>query len=216
MKRLLLAVLLGYVPAAMAFGALATALHLSMGIIVGFSVFIYSGALQSTMLGLIILNPSFPLVISIGLAINLRHMLYGPHLEAARRDWRPWHRWLLSGLLTDELYAVGLDPSISPREFSIIGVSLYAGWILATLAGALGAHLAPTRWLVAFGLALPALFVALLIPRLNSRPDLAAAATAIGLALLGRFMHWPEAYFLVPILLGATAGWWFRQKLREA
>lgn len=208
-------VLLGYLAGAVAFGALATALHLSPVMVLGFSVLLYSGALQSTVLGMALLNPPFLVVVGVAFGVNLRHMLYGPHLESRPLGWRPWHRWLMAGLLTDELYALGLDENLPRSEWSWIGLSLYLVWILGTAIGVAGAHLLPERFLLAFSLALPSLFMGLLIPRLGSRADLAAALAAALLAIAVRVIHLPEAYELVPILAGATAGYAIYRRGRE-
>lgn len=200
-------ILLGYVPTAMAFGAVATALHLGFWVVLGFSLFIYSGALQSAALGLAALNTSWEVMLGVALALNLRHMLYGPHLETERSDWSPWHRWLMGGLLTDELYAAGLDPSLSRPAWSRLGMTLYLGWVGGTLVGILASRAIPGIFAGALAMALPALFISLLVPRLQRRADVWAVVAAGLLALVGRAVHVPEDFYLIPIVAGATAGW---------
>lgn len=212
---ILLPVMLGYAAVAVAFGALATALHVGIGMALGLSVLLYSGALQSTILGMLILNPPFGLMMAIAFGVNLRHMLYGPHLETHRQDWRPIDRIVMAGLLTDELYALGLDTTLTPRAWTVTGIGLYASWIASTAAGALAAHLLPPVWLAAFGLALPSLFIGLLVPRLVSRADWAAACAAAAITVAGRVLHLPEVFDVVPIVLGATLAFSMRPKGTE-
>jgi predicted branched-subunit amino acid permease len=214
--RIFLPVALGYAAAATAFGALATALHVGLWMTLGMSAVLYSGALQSTVLGVMVLNPPFGLLLAVAFGVNMRHMLYGPHLETHRQGhWRRIDRWLTAGFLTDELYALGLDDRLSPETWTSIGLGLYVSWILGTAVGAWGAGQVPHAWLASFGLALPSLFVALLIPRLRARPEAAGAVSALLLALIGRFMDWPEVYYLVPILGGATIAYLYSPKSRE-
>ncbi len=209
------AALLGYIPAAMAIGSLGTYMHWSLWTTLGLSLFIYSGALQSALLGLMILNPPFVVVLGMAFALNLRHMLYGPHLEAERPGWPRWYRAVLSFFLTDELYAAGLNPSLSRRDFAWLSVVLYLGWLGGTLAGALGTQLVPRPWLGPFALALPALFIALLAPRIKASGDVWAVASALILAALGRLEKWPAGFAVVPIVVGATLGWYATRR-REA
>lgn len=209
------AALLGYLPAAMAIGSLGTYMHWSLWSTLGLSLFIYSGALQSALLGLMILNPPLAVVLGMAFALNLRHMLYGPHLEAARPGWPRWYRVVLSFFLTDELYAAGLNPALSHRNFAWLSVLLYLGWLGGTIAGALGTRLIPLPWLAPFSLALPALFIPLLASRIKESADLWAVASALVLAGLGRLEKWPAGYAVIPIVVGATVGWYAIRK-REA
>ncbi len=209
---LIFPIMLGYSAAAIAFGALAAAWHWQSAIIVGFSLLLYSGALQSTVLGLTIVNPSFALVFTLSLAVNLRHMLYGPHLQTRDREWKRLDRWVIGGLLTDELYALGLDPSLNRKQWRAAGLMLYGCWAASTAVGVASAHVVPHQWLLAMSLALPSLFMGLLIPRLSSQSDWLAALVAAALAALGRWLHWPDAYIIIPIAMGASAGYWAQRR----
>lgn len=199
-------VIFGYLPAAMAFGAVGEVLHMPWPFILGLSLAIYSGALQSAVLGLLSTRTPFLIVVVIAAAINLRHMLYGPHLEAAREDWHWWHRWLMSGLLTDELYALGLNHDMPTRNWVGMGLLLYLSWALGTIIGVVGTHLVPEVFLVSFGIALPALFLGLLIPQLKDRGALWAGVVAAAIAVLERLLKTPIELIIVPIILGATLG----------
>lgn len=205
-------VVLGYLPAAMAFGAVGEVLHMPWPFILGLSLGIYSGALQSAVLGLLSTSTPFLMVVVVAFAINLRHMLYGPHLESARQDWRWWHRWLMSGLLTDELYALGLNPEVPTRNWVGMGVLLYASWAMGTSIGVVGIHLVPEIWVASLGIALPALFLGLLIPQLKDRSALGAAVAAAGIAVLERILKTPIEFIIVPIILGATLGFLVSQR----
>lgn len=199
-------VMLGYWPSAIAFGAVGEVLHISWPFILGLSMVIYSGALQAAILGLLSTNTPFLIVAVVALAINLRHMLYGPHLESARSDWKWWHRWIMSGLLTDELYALGLNEDTSTRSWVRMGIGLYVSWVVGTVIGIVGIHLVPAIWVTSLGVALPALFLGLLIPRIKDREAFWAACGAAGLALLERWAKTPVELIVVPIVVGATLG----------
>ncbi len=206
--------MVGYLPAAIAFGAVGEVLHIPWEFILGLSLVVYSGALQSAVLGLLSARTPFLMIVVVALGINLRHMLYGPHLESARKDWKWWHRWLLSGLLTDELYALGLQPNTPTTSFTGMGIGLYASWIVGTTMGMVGIHMVPEIWVSSFGVALPALFLGLLIPRLQTRGAFWATAGAAGLAVLERWLKTPVEWTILPILLGATLGFVVSERRR--
>lgn len=206
-------IVMGYAVASMTFGAIATALHLGTAITLALSLLLYSGALQSTVLGLLLLNPSFLLLAIIAFSVNLRHMLYGPHLETNQRHWTQWDRWVVSFGLTDELYALGLDPTINLRSWRIAALVLYGSWGVSTAIGVAGAHLLPKPWLVTLSIALPSLFVGLLVPRLTGTSEWVAASTALALALIGRIAQLPEAYYVVPIIVGASVAYFTHRGL---
>lgn len=199
-------VILGYLPAAMAFGAVGEVLHIPWPFILALSLVIYSGALQAAVLGLLSTSTPFLIVVIVAFTINLRHMLYGPHLESQRSDWKWWHRWLMAGFLTDELYALGLNSETATRSWVGMGMGLYASWIVGTVMGMVGIRLVPTSWVISLGVALPALFLGLLIPRVRDRGALWAGVGGAGLALVAREIQTPVEFIIVPILFGATLG----------
>ncbi len=207
--HLLWPVVLGYSAGAVAFGAVASALHLNPWMTIAFSVLLYSGALQSVVLGLVALGPSLGILLSMAFVINLRHMLYGPHLET-RRSASTVDRLLVAGLLTDELYALGLDPSFDARTWRVAAVTLWSVWIGGTALGIGFAGLMPEAWLQILTLALPALFVGLLVPRLHLPNQWVAALTAGAIAVLLRVLHAGEALYAIPIVAGTFAAYWRR------
>ena len=95
---------------------------------------------------------------------------------------------LLAYLLTDEAYAAAIPSLLAtprpPNAHWVLfgsGIGLWSGWQLATLAGVLiGAQL-PSGLDLEF--ALPLTFIAIVVPMINSRARLIAAAVA-GMAAL--------------------------------
>jgi 4-azaleucine resistance transporter AzlC len=184
---------LGYFPIAFSFGVAATRAGLSLLEALALSVIVFAGAAQFLAVALIAsgapaLVAAFTLV-----AMNLRHLLYGPVLmrqagaDAARRT-----AWAWSFALTDEVFGAALGALARGGRFSegfmaALGFSAYAAWIAGTLAGAWAGAGALDRWPAiagALSFMLPALFLALLLSMMNRRqiPLIAAAglATVLG------------------------------------
>lgn len=199
-----LPLLVGVAPFGMAYGALAIESGISAAMAQAMSAVIFAGASQIVAIELAGSTPAVTLVFTV-LLVNLRHMLYGASLarEVATLPVR-W-RWLLAYLLTDEAYAVTIaryQRDVSPHRhwyFLGAGFALWATWQVTTALGVFAGTAVPESWSLDF--ALPLTFIAILIPALNSRPALAAAAAAGFVASLG--VHWPYG---LGLLGGAVCG----------
>lgn len=209
-----LPIALGYGPIAFAFGVAATGHGLTGLQAFGLSLFIYAGAAQFLALALIsggapILVAAFTLV-----AMNVRHVLYGPALVkragpgATRR-----HAWLWAFGLTDEVFGATLAQLARGRSFSEpfmfgLGLGAYAAWLLGTALGAYaggGALAGYPAVEAALAFMLPALFLALLLSiLLRSQLPIIAVAGAV---CAGLTLTWSgTAGILGGMIAGAAAG----------
>jgi 4-azaleucine resistance transporter AzlC len=207
-------IMLGYFPIAFSFGVGAVRSGLSPTEAVAMSVIIYAGASQFLALALIsggapVLVAAFTLI-----AMNLRHVLYGPALmKRAGRGARK--RWALIWAfgLTDEVFGAALGALARGRVFSEsymlgIGIGAYAAWVFGTVLGAYAGGGALEGWPIldaALGFMLPSLFLALLLSIL-SRAQLpvigVAAVTTVLVTLLGS----GTVGILAGMLAGAVSG----------
>ena len=138
-----LPIALGYFPIAFSFGVAATRSGLSAVEAFGLSLIIYAGAAQFLALALItggapVLVSAFTLV-----AMNVRHVLYGPALiKRAGADARTRHAWAWAFGLTDEVFGTVLGQlSRKPDTYSEafmfgLGLASYAAWVSGTAVGA--------------------------------------------------------------------------------
>lgn len=209
-----LPIALGYLPIAFSFGVAATQAGFSAGEAFLLSLLIYAGASQ--FLALALLTSGAPVVVAALslVAMNLRHVLYGPALlRAAGAEARTRHAWAWGFGLTDEVFGQALGALSRGGRFSEaamfgLGLGAYASWLLGTAAGALAGGGALDGWPAvdaALGFMLPALFLALLLSIL-SRAALpvilvAGAATVAGTLVLGA-----TAGILLGMVAGAVAG----------
>jgi predicted branched-subunit amino acid permease len=119
--------------------------------------------------------------------VNLRYVLFAttlsPHLKGVRQPTLSW----LAYTLTDETFAINIADRrqglSTPASMAGVGAISWTGWVLGTLAGAVGAAWIgdPTRWGVEF--AMPAMFSALFIALAEDRRHVIVGLFAAGLAL---------------------------------
>jgi 4-azaleucine resistance transporter AzlC len=209
-----LPIALGYFPIAFSFGVAATRAGLTEVEAVGLSLIIYAGAAQ--FLALALISSGAPLLVAAFtlVAMNIRHVLYGPALmkrvgAGARRR----HAWAWAFGLTDEVFGAALGAlargKVAYSEPFMFGLGLgaYAAWVSGTALGAFAGGGALEGWPVvdaALGFMLPALFLALLLSIL-SRAQLPAIAVAV-LATVGVTLAWSgTAGILAGMIAGAIA-----------
>jgi predicted branched-subunit amino acid permease len=151
------------------------------------SLLVFTGASQYAMVGVVASGGSLWSGTTTALLLGTRNTLYGLRLASLLRL-RGWRRLLGAQIVIDETTAMALKPK-EPQDarlgFYATGVGIYVLWNIATFVGAVaGDAIGDTD---AYGLdaAVPAAFLALLWPRLNSAftrlTALAAAALALAL-----------------------------------
>ncbi|MBA4116686.1 MAG: AzlC family ABC transporter permease, partial [Rubrobacter sp.] len=171
-------IVVGYLPAAVAFGVAARGAGLSTVETVAMSLIVFSGASQFALAGLVAAGTSWLVMAAIGLVLGVRHILYGPSLAPLLGRMGAGRAATAAFGLTDEVFAVASTKLqrqwASGTKFGWIlglGAGAYVSWGVGTWIGAdvgtsiIGAlpSLAP-----ALSFALPALFVALLVSLVKS------------------------------------------------
>jgi 4-azaleucine resistance transporter AzlC len=209
-----LPIALGYVPIAFSFGVAAVRAGLTGVEATFLSLVIYAGASQFLALALIaggapVLVAGFTLI-----AMNLRHLLYGPALmkqagpAAGRR-----HAWAWAWGLTDEVFGQALGALARGQRFSEawmfgLGLAAYAAWVGGTALGAWAGGGALEAWPAlnaGLGFMLSALFLALLMSILT-RAALPAIAVAALATVAGTLLWSGTIGILAGMIGGALAG----------
>lgn len=115
--------------------------------------------------------------------INLRYSLMSLSMsQKADRDMTVWKRLFFGAFHTDEIYAVaiGQEEKVGWKYFSGLIIVPYLGWTLGTLAGAVCGSSLPESVCNALGVALYAMFIAIVIPAVKkSRPMLLIVMLAV-------------------------------------
>lgn len=182
------------------FGVVATAAGLSIAMACAMSVFVFTGATQFAVVGVLASGGSPISAIGSGLLLGARHIGYG--LALRNKIAGPtWRRLLAAQFLIDESTALATaqqDPVDADRAFWWGGLSVFVCWNIGTAIGAaFGDALGGTETL-GLDAVFPAAFLALLMPLLR-RPGgrfATISGAAIGLVLV------PFTPSGVPIIVG--------------
>jgi predicted branched-subunit amino acid permease len=203
-------VLLGAIPFGFVAGVAAIASGLTPLEGMALSILSFSGIAQLIVCQLIAADSPVPVVIAAAGVVSLRHMMYSaaisPHLAHLSTRWRS----LLAFLMTDQSFVMTVKRFSEPgdarnRHWHVLGnsVTLYVVWQVTVAIGiALGAQI-PTTWSLDFAVVLT--FIALLVPAVRTRADLAAAIVAAGVALIAAGLPYRLA-LVVASIAGIAAG----------
>jgi predicted branched-subunit amino acid permease len=182
-------------PFALLFGVLGMEAGLGLAQVMGFSVLVIAGASQLTALQLMTEGAPTLVVLASALAVNLRMAMYSASLAPWIGAAPLWQRAVAAYLLVDQSYAIGVSsyetaPQMTvPQRMALFfgTVALIAPlWYVFTLAGALLGQRVPEA--LALDFAVPVAFLALIAPGLRTLAHLAAALSAIVLALAFAWM----------------------------
>ena len=202
--------LIGGIPFGWIYGALALNAGLTPAEAQMMSSIVFAGSAQFITAQLVQeATPGFVIVLTIAV-VNLRHMLYSasmaPYIASLPMRWKV----ILSYLLTDEAYA----PTILHYERNGVtpyahwfwlgaGCALWIEWQISTAVGVFLGAAIPESWLLDF--ALPLTFIAMLVPVLRDRPEIAAALSA-GLVALVTFSLPYKLGLILAALVGILVG----------
>lgn len=208
--RAALPILLGYVPVALAFGALARQIDLSLWQIGLMSLFVYAGSSQFIAVSLLGAGASTATIIASTFLINLRHLLMSSALSPFLQRCSPRFLALMGAGLTDETFAVNYARlrrgNVPPVDLVAVNIVSQASWVIGSiLGGVLGAFIPPGSFGIDF--ALPAMFICLIFMQLRHRLDVLIALFA-GLCGLGiRLLDPGNPYAaLIAAIAAATLG----------
>ena len=209
-----LPIVMGYFPIAFSFGVAATQGGFTGLEAFALSLIIYAGASQ--FLALALLSSGAPVLVAAFtlIAMNLRHVLYGPALmrEAGEGATRR-HAWGWAWGLTDEVFGQALGALARGQRFSEpymfgLGLGAYASWVSGTVVGAYAGGGALEGWPAVnagLGFMLPALFLALLLSILNRR-QLPVIVVAGAVTVIATLTISATSGILLGMLAGAVAG----------
>ncbi len=207
--------LAGYIPSGIAYGVLATAIHIPWYYTLLLSFVVYSGAVQSAFIGFWSIGLEPLTLVLTAVLLNLRHSIYGPHLEEHFQKVEKEDVFTLGPLLTDEVYALGVGlEQMSVSKLKYISLLAYFSWIGSTALGIAFTGGIPQYVLPALYLALPALFLSLMVPKVKGAGTLITAVFSIIFSVKFRLDGFPENFILISILAGVAAGFFFTPELR--
>ena len=191
------------------FGVLARSSGLSVAKTCAMSLLVFTGASQFALVSISAAGGSVGAALGSALLLSARNGLYGPVVARWFRGRPLVERVAITQIVIDESTGVGAAQADAPTDnphdarvgFLAAGLTLYVGWNLGTLVGALAGDLVgdTSRW--GLDAAFPAAYLSLLAPHLRSRPGQVAATLAAALVVVGI----PLLPTGVPVLVAALA-----------
>ncbi|MBI4365700.1 MAG: AzlC family ABC transporter permease [Deltaproteobacteria bacterium] len=203
-------IVLGYLPAAFAFGVLAGEAGLSLLTATCMSLFVFAGASQYIALALLQGGQPIGAIIVTTCIVNLRHLLMSAAMVPLLRQWPARQRILFALQMTDETFALHsttlrTEPAHAPKVFGVNLVS-HAAWIGGSMIGfSAGALLGDVRSL-GFDFALPAMFIALLVSQIRSLDLLFTALNAGMIAVALDRAGWKTSGVMIATIIAAFIG----------
>ena len=198
--------LLAIVPFGLVLGVTAAATVVGGVLGIATSSIIFAGAAQLVTVQLLDAGTSIFVVILTALVVNVRHLMYSAALAPHFNEFPRRARWMLPYLLTDQAFALSIaryettdDPLYKRWYFVGAGLTLWIFWQIATVAGVLLGAQIPDSLGLSF--AIPLVFLALLIPVVQTRPGLLAAVVG-GLVAVAA----ADAPYGLGLVIGSLAG----------
>jgi len=168
------------------FGALAVANGFSTAQAMALSIFVFTGASQFALVGVVGAGGAAVSGAAAALALGSRNAFYGLRLAPLLQA-RGWRRLLAAQLTIDESTAVAIsqpNQQLARTGFWTAGAAVFICWNVATLTGALAVEQISDPKVIGLDAAVGAAFLALLWPQLTTATTRAVAAGAAALALV--------------------------------
>ena len=178
---------IGYFSVSFAFGLYSVSMGLNFLETLFISMFNLTSAGQMAAVPIIAAGGSFIELALTQLVINARYLLMSLSLSqrlgvsVKGRD-----KFLLAFALTDEMFAVSMskENNLSRKYLYFLIILPYLGWTTGTLLGAVAGEILPASLVSALGIAIYAMFIAIVVPPLKkSRGVALAVLIAIALSL---------------------------------
>lgn len=160
-------VFFGYLAVSFSFGILARSLNIPSVAAIIMSAANFTSAGQFAAVGGIATGVGYFELALTQLIINLRYCLMSSALSQKISDKAPFfHRFFMAFGNTDEVFAIAVssEGELLPSYFYGIMTSALPGWVLGTALGVISGEVLPERVLSALGIALYAMFIAIIIP----------------------------------------------------
>ena len=208
-----LAVIPGFIPVGIAYAIIARQAGFSSFETVLMSATVLAGSSQIMAAGMVLQGAGLAAIIFATFVLNLRHLIMSTCVIHHFQDEPLWLRLLASFGVVDESFAIfSMEREEDCTVFRFLGLftDMYAGWVLSAVLGVLSATLLPQILLDSMGIAIYAIFIAILMPSLRQGRGLPRLVllTALCNALLSRLMASSWA-LIASTLLCAALGVFF-------
>ncbi len=176
---------LGYLPVAVAFGITAKPLLTAFETFL-MSFMVYGGASQFLALQMLSASSSAAAIIIAIFVLNSRHFVMSFKINYDLKDESLLKKLLISSYVTDESFALSANVEDERKNFInyfIIFITAYIFWVVFSVVGYMAGEIMSEEWVTASGIALYALFIALLVPAIRTHYKY------LIVAVLGMILH---------------------------
>lgn len=186
--RLAAPIVLGYLPVGFAFGVLAVQAGMTPTLVAMMSLFVYAGSSQLIAAALFGSGVGTAGIIVTTFIVNLRHMLMSAALTPYLKHWtKPLQAWFAFEL-TDESFAANLGrfytSGVNTGETIGLNGCAHLGWLAGSVLGALFDSAIGDTKPLGLDFALPAMFIALIMPHFAVPRRLLAVCAGAFLSLV--------------------------------
>ncbi len=214
-------VVLGYLPLGFAFGVLAVKSGIPFMYTVLMSIMVYAGSGQFIAASMVGMGAPIISIVVANLLVNLRYFLMVSTLLEYIRPFSFFKKIFFAAHITDEVFAVhhvyskekhgSLNGNDTFTVFSV-NITSHLGWIIGTILGAFSGELMTD--IKPFGLdyALPAMFIALLVPLCFDRLQCIVALLGAGLYILCVSVGLGKYGLVISAIIAACVGAYFEIK----
>jgi 4-azaleucine resistance transporter AzlC len=186
-----LPIAIGYMPIAFTFGLLAKAAGLTLFETVGMSLIVFAGASQYIALSMIAAASGAAELILTTFIMNIRHLLMSASLNEKAENDPKWVKGLYAFFITDETFSVAATSGKKLTGGYLLGLGIiaYSCWVVFSGIGYVMGSGLPASLQASMGVALYAMFIALLVPAAKkSRKVIVLAGSAALLNSLFSFI----------------------------
>ena len=169
---------IGYFSVSFAFGLYSVGMGLNFLETLFISMFNLTSAGQMAAVPIIAAGGSFIELALTQLVINARYLLMSLSLsQRLGKSVKGKDKFLLAFALTDEMFAVSMskESNLSRKYLYFLIILPYVGWTAGTLCGAVAGEILPSSLVSARGIAIYAMFIAIVVPPLKKSRGVAIA-----------------------------------------
>ncbi|HIW73807.1 MAG TPA: AzlC family ABC transporter permease [Firmicutes bacterium] len=200
------------------YGMMARQAAIPLWVVLGMSLIVFAGSSQMIAVEMIASGAGPLSTMLTVLIVNLRHVVMAADLSRFLPEADGKRRALTAFFLTDESYSVSYshfqkDAAGGARYVLGAGLNIYLFWGLSGVLGYLGGNLIPPVLEPAFGFAMAAAFLSMLVPIVRDRPTLAAVLTSAVTAVAGNLWLPGKWYILLAAFAGSGVGFLLERRL---
>ncbi|MCM1024324.1 MAG: AzlC family ABC transporter permease [Prevotella sp.] len=213
-------IIFGFIPVGIAYAIMARHAGFSAGETVFMSVTVFAGASQMMAAGMYAQGASVAAMILTTFILNLRHLIMSTCIMSRIRSEKTPLKLLAAFGVTDESFAVFTTEKKEKCTITffmgLITVT-YLSWVTGSAIGAFASDFLPPLLTASLGVALYAMFIALLMPNLkhNFRLELLAVLTAVLNTVLNKFIASSWALIASTLICAAIGVFFVRLDERE-